>query len=256
MSIRVCQNSFSRGILSPTLQGRVDLEQYNLGLKKLVNGFVAQEGCVLNRAGLEFINEAKYSDKKTRLIPFSFSLNQNYVIEMGDKYFRFIKDGGYILDNNDEIYEVQSPFLENELFQIDYVQQADVITFVHKNHKPQKLSRIDHNNWTLDEVNFKASINPPQNVSAVYTGSTSSNTRTYEYVVCAIDATTKEESNRSQIASVLGHLESYWTTAEYITISWDSVDNALEYNVLLTVFLAMLELQATRHLKIIILNLI
>ena len=52
MSIRVCQNSFSKGILSPSLQGRVDLEQYNLGLKDLKNGLIMQEGCVVNRPGL------------------------------------------------------------------------------------------------------------------------------------------------------------------------------------------------------------
>ena len=38
MSFRVTQNSFSKGILSPSLQGRVDLEQYSLGLKNLKNG--------------------------------------------------------------------------------------------------------------------------------------------------------------------------------------------------------------------------
>ena len=97
MSIRVSQNSFSNGVLSPSLQGRIDLEQYSLGLKKLVNGLVLQEGCVVNRSGLEFLVSSKYFDKKYRLLPFVFDLNENYVIEMGDKYFRFLKDGAYIL---------------------------------------------------------------------------------------------------------------------------------------------------------------
>ena len=69
MSIRISQNSFSKGILSPSLQGRVDLEQYNLGLKNLKNGMVLQEGCVINRSGLEYLAEVKYADKKTRIIP-------------------------------------------------------------------------------------------------------------------------------------------------------------------------------------------
>ena len=231
MSIRIAQNSFSRGVLSPSLYGRVDLEQYNLGLKKLINGFVAQEGCVLNRAGLEFLNEAKYSDKKCRLLPFVFNINQNYIIEMGDRYFRFIKDGGYILDENLEIYELSSPYLEDELYEIDYVQQADTITIVHNNHKPHELSRINHNLWQLKEINFKSSIEPPSNISAVYTGSVSSNTTIYDYVVCSVDKDTKEESIRSVAVSVLGHKEAYWTTAEYITLSWENVKNALEYNI-------------------------
>lgn len=231
MSIRVCQNSFSRGIISPSLYGRVDLEQYNLGVKNLVNGFVSQEGCVLNRPGLEYVGAAKYSNKATRLIPFNFNLSQNYIIEMGHKYFRFIKNGAYILDNNSNIYEIQSPFTSDELFEIDYVQQADVITLVHKNHIPQLLSRLGHNNWTLSNVNIQPSIDPPENINATYSGSSSSNTKTYNYVVCSVDSVTKEESTRSSVASVVGHLEAYWTTSEYITISWDAVSDALEYNI-------------------------
>ena len=231
MSIRVCQNSFSRGVISPTLSARVDLEQYNLGLKKLTNGFIAQEGCILNRAGLEYLNPAKYSSKKTRLFPFNFNMTQNYIIEAGDYYFRFIYNGGYILDSNNEIYEITTPYNEDELYELDYVQQADVMTFVHKNHIPQNLERHAHNNWVIGAVNIQASIAPPENVAAVYTGSTSSNTTTYEYVVCSVDEETKEESIRSSVATVIGHLEAYWTTAEYITISWGAVAGAVEYNI-------------------------
>ena len=231
MSIRISQNSFSKGILSPSLQGRIDLEQYNLGLKNLENGIVLQEGCVMNRSGLEFIAEVKFSDKKTRLIPFVFNSSQSYIIELGEKYMRFLKDDGYILDENENIYEIETKYLSKDIFEIDYVQQADVMTLVHKNYKPINLIRKNHNDWQIEEINFCAKIEPPKNPKATYTGSTNSNTTTYEYIVCSVDKTTKEESARSEIASVVGHLEAYWTTSEYITISWEEVENALEYNV-------------------------
>ncbi len=231
MSIRVCQNSFSRGILSPTLSARVDLEQYNLGIKKLVNGFIAQEGCILNRAGLEYIESAKYKNKKVRLIPFNFGINQNYIIELGHRYIRFIFEGAYIKDDNLNIYELDTHYSEDEIFEIDYVQQADVITLVHQNHIPKNLSRYAHNNWILSDINSQASIQPPNNISISYTGSTASNTKTYEYVVCSVDKDSKEESTRSTVVSVLGHLEAYWTTAEKITLTWSAVENALEYNI-------------------------
>lgn len=231
MSIRVTQNSFSKGILSPSLQGRVDLEQYSLGLKNLKNGLVLQEGCVINRSGTEFIVKAKNSDKKCRLIPFVFDVKNSYVIEMGEKYFRFIKNGAYVLNSDNEIYEVETPYLETDLFEIDYAQQADVITFVHKKYSPRELSRIDHANWEFTEINFSASINPPTNIKAVYSGSSASNTTTYNYVVCSVAKDTNEESSASEAVSVVGHLEAYWTTAEKITISWDCVSDAQEYNV-------------------------
>ena len=55
---------------------------------------------------------------------------------------------------NNEIYELSSPYLENELFELDYTQQLDIITLVHKNHPPMELSRIKHNQWELNEINF------------------------------------------------------------------------------------------------------
>ena len=94
--MRYTQKSFTGGELSTPLNARNDLQKYENGLKKLKNGFVHQEGAVSNRAGLEFIGETKNSSKKSRLIPFSFNTEQTYIIEAGDKYFRFIKDGGYI----------------------------------------------------------------------------------------------------------------------------------------------------------------
>ncbi len=231
MSIRVTQNSFSKGILSPSLYGRIDLEHYNLGLKSLKNGLVLQEGCVMNRSGLEYLESAKYKDKKCRLIPFVFDLTENYVIEVGHKYFRFIKNGKYVLDVNSQIYELETPYNEEDIFFLDYVQQADVITFVHRNYRPFELSRFADDNWSFSEIIFKAAILPPQNLIATYTGSLSSNTTTYEYVVCSVLKNSNEESSRSERVQVVGHKEAYWTTAEYIKIEWDEVSDAQEYNV-------------------------
>ena len=153
MSIRVTQNSFSKGIISPSLQGRIDLEQYNLGLKRINNGFVLQEGCIANRSGLEFLVKTKHKDKKCRLIPFIFNLSQNYILEFVDEYIRFIKDGGYILSSESQIYEIETPYSEKEIFDIKYTQQNDVITLVHSSHLPYELSRLEHNNWLLKESN-------------------------------------------------------------------------------------------------------
>lgn len=231
MSVRVCQNSFSKGILSPSLDDRVDLEQYSLGVKNLTNGMVLQEGCVQNRSGLEFLVNTKFNNKKCRLIPFIFNLEQNYILEFGENYIRVIKDGGYVLNNNNTIYEITTPYQEADLFEIDYVQQADTITLVHKNYIPYELSRIQHNQWQLSAIDFRSAITAPLNVTASYTGSTSSNTTYYYYVVTAVDTATNEESTRSEKAKVKGHLEAYWTTSEYITVRWGAVQNAQEYNV-------------------------
>lgn len=235
--MRVTQNSFTGGEISSPLTARNDLAKYANGLKKLKNGFVHQEGAVSNRAGLEFCEETKYSAKKSRLIPFSFNTEQTYIIEVGDKYFRFLKDGGYIIYPDDwsvselrgQIVEIVTPYTLDEIATLKYAQNADVLTICHPNHPQIELSRNSHYEWTLTEIDFTPKIDAPTNVSASWTGS-SSNPRNYTYLVTAVDDNA-EESNRSAEVTVTGRYESNWASGEYMTITWSAVQDAVEYNI-------------------------
>ncbi len=235
--MRVTQNSFTGGELSTPLNARNDLAKYQAGLKILKNGFVYQEGAVSNRAGLEFVGETKESQKQSRLIPFSFNTEQTYVIEAGDKYFRFIKDGGYIVypdDYEDEILrgkivEVETPYTTDELPLLKYAQNADVLTICHPNHPQIELSRNSHYDWSVETIDFTPKIKAPANIKAVWTGK-SENTRKYQYLVTAVNDN-DEESVRSSVVEVTGRYEGYWAVGEYMTISWDAADGAVEYNI-------------------------
>lgn len=326
---RISQVSFSRGELCPPLYNRTDIEQYSIGLKTLKNGFVHQEGCVSNRAGLEYVGEVKDSSKKVRLIPFTFNSEQTYIIEAGENYFRFIQDGGYILhgsayggsyigqysnqttgtnDNNETYYrysidteqitdaqlqeyiylkqaiavgqtvyldenfetvyisennslaqgkvskiqsstvyidydvdeypkrnqiaEIETPYLSKDLQRLKFAQSADILTITHLSYEPRELARYDHDRWQLSPIVFEPSITPPQNVTATWSTTTpTTNARMYWYLVTAVDENTLEESKRSSAVSCTGHREAYWTTSEYMTISWSAVSGASEYNV-------------------------
>lgn len=48
-----------------------------------------------------------------------------------------------------KIYEVQTPYLEADLFNLKYAQNADVQYIVHDNYEPRKLTRLGSTNWTL-----------------------------------------------------------------------------------------------------------
>ena len=89
-------NSLTAGEVSPKLYGRTDLEKYNSGAKTLLNCLVAPHGGAYFRYGTVFVAKAKYADKECRLLEFEFNVEQAYVIEMGEGYFRFYKDGGQI----------------------------------------------------------------------------------------------------------------------------------------------------------------
>lgn len=235
--MRVTQQSFTGGEVSQPIGARNQLAKSESGLKTLKNGFVHQEGAVSNRAGLEFCAEVKESEKVTRLIPFSFNTEQTYIIEAGNKYFRFLKNGGYIVypDNykdetkRGQVVEIATPFLTEELSLLKYAQNADVLTICHPNHPQIELSRNSHYDWEIKTIDFKPKIDIPQNVTAKWTGK-SENPRKYQYLVTAVNDD-NEESNRSAEIEVTGRYESYWAVGEYMTISWSAVPNAIEYNV-------------------------
>lgn len=56
---------------------------------------------------------------------------------------------------NSGIVEIDSPYTEDELFEIQYVQSADVLFIVHANHPPMQLGRFSNTQWQLDEVVFE-----------------------------------------------------------------------------------------------------
>ena len=118
--------SFVSGEFSPKMDGRTDFEKYNSGAKTLQNFLVHPQGAATRRVGTQFIAEVKSSAAKTRLIPFEFSTTQTYILEFGNTYIRFYKDKGQILDSG-SAYEISSPYLTAELFDIKFAQSADVM---------------------------------------------------------------------------------------------------------------------------------
>jgi hypothetical protein len=59
------------------------------------------------------------------------------------------------------IYEIPNPYAEADLFDIHYVQSADVLTLVHPNYAPRELKRLGATSWTLTTITFGADIATP-----------------------------------------------------------------------------------------------
>lgn len=148
------QSSFNGGEFSPLLYGRVDNERYNTGLKKCLNYVPTIQGPVTRRPGTMYVSAVKTAAKKTRLIPFQFSVTQAYMLEFGHLYIRFYKDYGQIETSPGVPYEVVSTYAEADLFQLKFTQSADVLYITHPSYPPRKLSRTSDTGWTLDTIEF------------------------------------------------------------------------------------------------------
>ena len=79
------------------MEGRTDFAKYFNGATNIENFVVLPHGPITRRPGTYFVSEIKTSSAKTRLIPFTFSTTQTYVLEFGNNYIRFFKDKGQIL---------------------------------------------------------------------------------------------------------------------------------------------------------------
>tara|TARA_R100000231_G_scaffold13382_3_gene14936 strand:+ start:1031 stop:3244 length:2214 start_codon:yes stop_codon:yes gene_type:complete len=146
-------SNFTAGELSPRLDGRNDLAKYSAGCATVENMVIYPHGAAARRPGTQYVAEVKSSAAKTRLIPFEFSTTQTYILELGNEYIRFYRDNGQILSSGSP-YEISSPYLTAELFDIKFAQSADVMYITHPSHKTRKLSRTGHTSWTLTEVDF------------------------------------------------------------------------------------------------------
>lgn len=143
------QTNFTAGELSPRLMGRVDIARYQNGAKRLENAVIAVQGGVMRTNGTVFVGYTKEANKKTRLIPYVFSRTQAYIIEFGDKYCRIYKDAEFQA-------EIESPYTEEMLFDINYVQGADTMFLAHPDITIHRLRRVSDIQWTLAPAPFVA----------------------------------------------------------------------------------------------------
>ena len=62
-------------------------------------------------------------------------------------------------------YEIPSPYLSADLFDIHHVQSSDVLTLVHPNYAPRELRRLGATQWTLVPISFVPSVTTPSGVT-------------------------------------------------------------------------------------------
>ncbi|MFI9652840.1 hypothetical protein [Guyparkeria halopsychrophila] len=225
-TVRTFQQAFVGGEISPEMFGRIDDAKYQSGLALCRNFVTKPHGPAENRAGFQFVREVKDSTKAVRLIPFTYSTTQTMVIELGAGYFRFHTQGATLLDGAVP-YEIANPYAEADLFDIHFVQSADVLTLVHPNYAPRELRRLGATNWQLTTISFGSSISAPGGVTATTAGTTETK-YDYTYVVTSIESEGVIESGSSAEATVTSNL---LVTGATNTISWTAVTGASRYNV-------------------------
>lgn len=150
---RRLQTNFSKGELSPRIDGNLNLAAYFEGAKEMTNFLLLRQGGTERRPGTLYVKEVKNSTLDTILIPFEFSVNDAYQLEFGHLYVRFYKiSTGARVEVAGVPVEVVTPYTTSDLRNIHYRQSADVMYLWDGVHLQQKLSRLSDTSWFLSPV--------------------------------------------------------------------------------------------------------
>lgn len=222
------QRSFTSGEISPSLQSRADTVKYATGLNLCENFFIRAQGGAYSRPGLRFVGPLDDETKKGRLIEFSFNTEQTYMLVFEHLKMRVIKDGGFVLDSSGNIFELVTPYTEDELPLLGFTQSADVMTLVHRNHDPQNLSRLADDNWTITTIDYGSTVTAPviSGIAAIGTGA-GTYSKTYQYVVTTVNADGVESIVSNQVELTTPSL----STTAAIRLTWGAVADASYYRV-------------------------
>jgi len=132
--------------------------------------------------------------------------------------------------NFQPVYEISTPYNEADLFDLNFVQDADVMTIVHPDYEPRTLSRTTATTFALATIDFNPVMQAPTSVVATPTGASA--VVTYVYAVSAVDPDTFEESFVAEAASITNAIMP--ATGFFNTITWAapaSGPTPLRYNV-------------------------
>ena len=96
---RRCLTVANGGEVSPDLYGRFDVPKVANGYKTIMNFIVTIQGTAYFRGGFKYLAKTKDRAKKSYLDDFTYTEQDAYILEWGDKYVRFYRNGDPVMKN-------------------------------------------------------------------------------------------------------------------------------------------------------------
>jgi hypothetical protein len=240
MSDKIPQLAFSSGEVAPSIFGQVNLAKYGTGLSYCNNYNVLVEGGLTKRSGLYFVAETKYSDKFTKLEPFVASVFDSHVLEVGEYYIRVHRFGspvympsGHVahadsdvISATDEIIEFVTPYTEDQIEDLKFVQSNDVLYVTHPSHPPKTISRYSIYDWGFADAQLTNTLALITGLTATFTTNVGSSgyvnqLTAHNYRVTWTDAEGVESAAVDvSVNADLGY------RGNYVTLDWTDITEA------------------------------
>lgn len=127
-----------------------------------------------------------------------------------------------------EVYEIATPYLEADLFDLHFTQSNDVLTIVHPSYQQRELTRASALSWALNTFSLVPTQEAP---TALVVTPAGAGGVTYTYQVTAIGPDGIEESLAPGTPGTNAACADLSTAGAYNTITWTNAPNAVRYNV-------------------------
>ena len=144
----IMQSSFATGEISPEVSSRIDLDKYQAALLQAENVYIRPYGAAYKRTGSLYCGMAKKG--KVRLIEFKSTINNAFLLEVGEKYIRIWKDGTFTGQ------EITTEYTESELEKLRTCQSADIMYIASGTHPVMQLKHYSDIDWRFEEMTFNS----------------------------------------------------------------------------------------------------
>lgn len=153
------QSSFSVGEVDPLARARLDMQQYYHGCELGRNCLFLPQGGFRWRPGTLFrylIPSAAAPQNGVRLVPFTFSVDDSYMLLFTDSRMYVFKRGVQITNiNGTGLDYLATLILGVRLDELTWTQYADTLILAQKNIPPQRLMRgATDADWTIGAITF------------------------------------------------------------------------------------------------------
>lgn len=176
MAFRAAQLNFSKGEISDELLGRFDVSSYSAGLKRARNVIILKYGGVTKRPGTRIVAECYAGSDGMRLLPFQYSLDQAYALEMGQGYMRPAALGGMVLHEELAITAITNAVNAKVTVAFHGYAVGDQVYFLGVEGMTEINGRVLTVESVVDENNF--TVDADSSAWGVFTAATGGATRT------------------------------------------------------------------------------
>src|SRR3954466_7185714 len=113
---KIVQRDSASGEVSPSIYGRADLAAYTKALRTCRNFLVLRGGGVANRCGTRYRGEAGIMSTRVTLYRWAFTAaDQSTLLELGDNYLRFWRDGALLTVSSVAAYDIALAYVPGDV---------------------------------------------------------------------------------------------------------------------------------------------